>query len=88
MKPLLALLALLAITNTALADAGGPIRKDNKCWAVTDSSRGFGFWDRCASNTQIRKDDPGLTITFDRAVSQTALDNTGGDGGGGGGGGR
>ncbi|MCZ7643499.1 MAG: hypothetical protein M5U33_13490 [Pseudorhodoplanes sp.] len=62
---------------------GATIKAGSMCWAVTDSSRGFGFWDAC---------DP--SVPYPRALSTRGMRDTGdgggsgGGGGGGGGGGR
>jgi len=89
MKRFLLVIAAVVISTSAFADAGGPTRKGNKCWAVTDHARGFGFWDHCADTTQGLDVDKhqGRTLKFDRAATPDSGVGNGGDGGGGGGGG-
>ena len=50
MKRVLLIAGIVAISTAAFAQANGPIRQGNKCWAVTDQQRGFGFWDNCADS--------------------------------------
>ena len=86
MKTLILVLAALTVTTTAFAQAGGPTRSGNKCWAATDQ-RGFGFWDKCATGqflAQINQQHGTRGITH--AVTTTNPSSGGGDGGGGGGG--
>jgi len=88
MKTLILALAALTVTTAAFAEAGGPIRSGNKCWAVTDQ-RGYGFWDKCATGqllAQINQQQGIYGITH--AVTRTTTSFGGGDGGGGGGGGK
>lgn len=60
----------------ATRTAGGPIKAGERCWTVTDNSRGFGYFDRCDT-------------TYPTARSRSQVDENfhggGGDGGGGGG---
>ena len=86
MKTTILVLAALTVTTTAFAEAGGPIRSGNKCWASTDQ-RGYGFWDKCASGqllAQINQRQGVFGVTH--AVTQTTTSFGGGDGGAGGGG--
>jgi len=86
MKTAILVLAALTVTTTAFAEAGGPVRSGNKCWAATDQ-RGYGFWDKCASGqflTQINQQNGTLGVTH--ALTRTTTSFGGGDGGGGGGG--
>jgi hypothetical protein len=88
MKTIILVLATLTVTTSAFAQAGGPIRSGNKCWAVTDQ-RGYGFWDKCATGnflTEINQRQGTHGITH--AVTMTATSFGGGDGGGAGGGGK
>jgi len=89
MKSLLIAIGLVAISTTAFAQGAGPIVKNKKCWAVTDSGRGFGYWDECAVGPELiqqnRRD--GYHGPIPRARTQPSLDTSGGAGGGGGGGG-
>ena len=88
MKTLILALAALTVTTAAFAEAGGPIRSGNKCWAATDQ-RGFGFWDKCASGqflAQINRQHGTFSVTH--AVTMTTTSFGGGDGGGSGGGGK
>jgi hypothetical protein len=91
MKRLILVLAAVAISTSAFAQGGGPVRQGNKCWANMDQ-RGFGFWDECAGHTEAaqRGRQQGLTRTFDvpRTIGGDNIANTAGGGGGGGGGGR
>ena len=87
MKTIILALAALSVTTAAFAEAGGPIRSGNKCWAATDQ-RGYGFWDKCAAGQLLaeinqRQGLHGVT----HAVTMTATSFGGGDGGGAGGGG-
>jgi hypothetical protein len=90
MKRLILALAAVAISTSAFAQAGGPIRQGNKCWAVTDQ-RGFGFLDQCADAREVaaRGQLQGLTRQFDqpRTVAADNIGNAAGGGGGGAGGG-
>jgi hypothetical protein len=91
MKRLILVLAALAISTTAFAQAGSPVRQGNKCWAATDQ-RGFGFWDVCADRqeTARRGLEQGRTGSFDapRTVAADNIGNAAGGGGGAGGGGN
>jgi hypothetical protein len=89
MKSVLVLMALMTASTAAFADPTGPTRQKDRCWAVTDSSRGFGYWDRCASREEVIKysQDQNLTFFYDRAASQPDLPGPGDGGGAGGGGG-
>ncbi len=94
MTRILFVTAALLASSSAFAetyDANGPIRHGNRCWAVSDS-RGFGYWDTCASRQEIQEvaKKQGVTVLIDQARSQrasTVATDTGGSGGGGGGGG-
>ena len=88
MQTVILAFAALTVTTAAFAEAGGPVRNGNKCWAVTDQ-RGFGFWDKCAAGqvlAQINKQQGTFGITH--AVTMTTTSFGGGDGGGSGGGGK
>jgi hypothetical protein len=56
--------------------AGGPIQVGERCWTITDNSRGYGYLDFCDSLTPFARSRSQLDETFHS-----------GDGGGGGGGG-
>jgi hypothetical protein len=90
MKKFLLVLAAIVISTSAFAQANGPVRQGNKCWAAIDQ-RGFGFWDSCADRQEIveRGKQDGRHFTFDeaRTVSPDSIGNAAGGGGGGGGGG-
>jgi hypothetical protein len=88
MKSLLIAVSLIAISTAALAQGAGPTVQVKKCWATTDT-RGFGYWDACASGAElIRENDKrGYEGPIPRARSQGDVDTSGGAGGGGGGGG-
>jgi len=90
MKRLILVLAAVAISTSAFAQANGPVRQGGKCWANTDQ-RGFGFWDACADAREIaqRGQLQGLTRNFDqpRTVAADNISNSAGGGGGGAGGG-
>jgi hypothetical protein len=88
MKRLILVLAAVAISTSAFAQAGGPIRQGNKCWANMDQ-RGFGFWDQCADAREAaqRGQLQGLTRQVDTPRTVTSVDIANGGGGGGAGGG-
>ena len=88
MKRLILVLAAVAVSTSAFAQAGGPVRQGTKCWANTDQ-RGFGFLDTCADAREIaqRGREQGLTRQFDAPRTVTAIDVGNGGGGGGAGGG-
>jgi hypothetical protein len=90
MKRLILVLAAVAVSTSAFAQANGPVRQGGKCWANTDQ-RGFGFWDACADRTELaqRGRQTGITVTFDqpRTVAADNISNSAGGGGGGAGGG-
>jgi hypothetical protein len=89
MKRFILVLAAVAISTSAFAQAGGPVRQGSKCWANMDQ-RGFGFWDKCASTREsaLRGQQQGLTNPVDgpRTVGIDTIANGGGGGGAGGGG--
>jgi hypothetical protein len=87
MKRFLLVMAALAISTSAFAQANGPVRQGNKCWAITDQ-RGFGFWDTCASHQEIldRNKRSGTRDIYDQARTNYDTSMPGGGGGGGGGG--
>lgn len=92
MKRILLVIAALAMSSSAFASAGGPIRQGDKCWAAVDQ-RGFGFWDECADpRTRARRNrQDGIYRTFDRSrtvIGGTIGNSAGGGGAGGGGNGR
>jgi hypothetical protein len=88
MKRLILVLAAVAISTSAFAQGGGPIREGGKCWANTDQ-RGFGFWDACADRAELaqRGRQQGLTRQFDqpRTIAGDNIANSAGGGGGAGG---
>jgi hypothetical protein len=90
MKQFLLVVAALAVSTSAFAQAGGPVRQGTKCWAVTDQ-RGFGFLDQCADPQEIAKrgKQDGRIGRFDeaRTVSADTIGNGSGGGGSGAGGG-
>jgi hypothetical protein len=86
MKRFLLVAAAIVISTSAFAQAGGPVRQGNKCWVLTDA-RGFGFWDQCADQKELDRENKGHRGMFDRAVTSSTGVGVGGDGGGGGGGG-
>jgi len=86
MKTLILAFAALTMTTAAFAEAGGPVRSGNKCWAATDQ-RGYGFWDKCATGqllAQISQQTGTHGVTH--AATMTTTSFGGGDGGGAGGG--
>ena len=88
MKTLILALAALTITSSAFADAGGPVRNGNKCWAATDQ-RGYGFWDKCATGQFLAQINQRQGLhSVPQPVTQVSATQGGGDGGGGGGGGK
>jgi hypothetical protein len=88
MKTFILVVATLAVTTSAFAEAGGPVRQGNKCWAASDA-RGYGFWDKCATGHYLSEINQRQGLTnVPQPVTPTALSNGGGDGGGGGGGGQ
>jgi hypothetical protein len=85
MKSLLVLLALLTASTTAYAGSSAPFKKNLRCWAVTDSSRGFGYWDQCVEEKiKVERQE----VTYLRARTQPDEPPGGSGDGGGGGGGR
>lgn len=90
MKRILFVMAVLATSTSAFADANGPIRQGNKCWAINDS-RGFGYWDTCASRQELQESAKykGVITMIDEARTQgnRGSGEGGGSGGGSGGGG-
>lgn len=87
MRTALLVLAALTVTTTAFAEAGGPIRSGNKCWAATDQ-RGYGFWDKCATGQLLAQINQRQGLhNVPAPVSPVSALQGGGDGGGGGGGG-
>jgi len=88
MKPILIAIGLIAMSSAAFAD-GRPTVQGNKCWAISDS-RGFGYWDNCASGAELaeKNREQGYKDDIPRARTQPDIDSTGGAGGGGGGGGE
>jgi hypothetical protein len=91
MKRLLLVVAAVAVSTSAFAQAGGPVRQGNKCWAAMDQ-RGFGFWDQCADTREVtrRGQQQGLTRAFDlpSTIAADNIANSAGGGGGAGGGGN
>jgi hypothetical protein len=88
-KTLFVVIGLVAVSTSAFADAGRPVRQGDKCWAITDSSRGFGYWDKCAAGHDLAQRNQllGLNPRTPRAVTQVDTSDDGGAGGGAGGGG-
>lgn len=103
MKKVVFTFAALAVSTPAWSvpyfDANGPIRNGNQCWAVTDSVRGHGYWDECASQTEAAEFFKAHGVIDIIPVAKSQRDNGGdasaggggdsggGSGGGGGGGG-
>jgi hypothetical protein len=88
MKTTILVLAALTVTTTAFAEAGGPIRSGNKCWAATDQ-RGYGFWDKCATGQLLAEINQRQGLhSVPAPVSPVSAFQGGGDGGGSGGGGK
>jgi hypothetical protein len=88
MKQFLLVVAALAVSTSAFAQAGAPVRQGTKCWAVTDQ-RGFGFLDQCADPREIAelKKYGHLGLAMPKTITGSSISNSGGGGGEGGGGG-
>jgi hypothetical protein len=85
MKRALLAMALVMISGAAFAEAGQPTKNGDRCWVLTDS-RGFGYWDQCASwhKTEEANRKVGIRGRYARAQHQLELHDFDGAGGGGG----